>query len=60
MLEIAKIIGNHVNINVNRNARRRKSVLIKWYHDNWNLIKPYIGNFTVNDEIVTLNQPLKN
>ena len=58
LLEIAKIIGEHINISVNRNARRRKSVLIKWYHDNWALIKPFIGNFTVNDETVTLVKPL--
>ena len=59
LLEIAKIIGQHVHINVNRNARRRKSVLIKWYHDNWDVIKPYIKNFRVDDETVTLIQPLE-
>ena len=59
LLEIAKIIGQHVHINVNRNARRRKSVLIKWYHDNWNALKPYIKHFQVDDETVTLIKPLE-
>lgn len=58
LLEIARIVAEHVGIAVTRQARRRKSVLIKWYDDNWSYIKPYINYFDVNEETVTLKGTL--
>lgn len=58
LLEIATMISNHFGITLGRQARRRKSVLIKWFHDNWGIISPEIDKFRVEEDAVHLVEPL--
>lgn len=38
LCEFAKKISNDLNIKLDRDAKRRKDVLLKWFDDNWCLI----------------------
>jgi len=42
LLALAEMISTQLSIPLDRDAKRRKTVLIKWYHDNWAMILPYI------------------
>ena len=42
LVSIAEAIKPYCNIKLDRDARRRKSVILKWYQDNWADIKQYI------------------
>ena len=43
LLSIAEVVSQNAGIKLDRDAKRRKSVLIKWFDENWALIEPYIG-----------------
>ena len=40
LVSIAQVIAKHCNINLDRESKRRKEVLIKWFDDNLSLILP--------------------
>ena len=42
LLSLAKVISEHMNIYLDREAYRRKKVLMKWYDENYEKIKPFI------------------
>ena len=44
LLSLAKVISKHLQIPLDREAYRRKNVLMKWYHDNFGQILPFIQN----------------
>ena len=55
LLSIAKVLAQNANLKLDRDAKRRKSVLIKWFDENWNLIAPFI-DYVVLEDIHTIQQ----
>ena len=41
LLSIATVIADKAKIKLDRDAKRRKTVLIKWFQENWDAIHPY-------------------
>jgi hypothetical protein len=42
LLSIALVLAERAGINLDRDAKRRKSVLVKWFDENWGAIEPYL------------------
>ena len=42
LLSIAQVLANQANVKLDRDAKRRKSVLIKWFHENWPALQQYM------------------
>jgi hypothetical protein len=42
LLSMALILASHANVKLDRDAKRRKSVLIKWFEENWSAIEPFL------------------
>ncbi|EAX98890.1 hypothetical protein TVAG_210840 [Trichomonas vaginalis G3] len=49
LLSIANVLSLNANIKLDRDAKRRKSVLIKWFNENWTVLAPFL-QFVVLDE----------
>jgi hypothetical protein len=43
LVSIAELIGAHAGIRPDRDAQRRKVVMLKWFEEHWGLILPLIG-----------------
>lgn len=41
LISIAEYVASQLKIYIDRDARRRKCVLIKWFDENWNKIGPF-------------------
>ena len=52
LCEMAKYLALKNELNLDRDSKRRKSVLIKWFHDNWNIIKDDIKKITIKDDVL--------
>ena len=50
LLSIAEVCANSAGIKLDRDAKRRKSVLVKWFQENWMRIQPYL-NFVILEDI---------
>ena len=46
---IAQIIADHANIKLDRDAKRRKNVLLKWFDEHWTQIAPFLNNVVLDD-----------
>lgn len=44
LLSIAQIFGKKFTIPIDREAKRRKSVLVKWFEENLNALRPHLDN----------------
>lgn len=42
LLSIANVLSTSAKLKLDRDAKRRKTVLIKWFDENWDAIKPYL------------------
>ena len=42
LLSLAKVISNHTNIPIDREASRRKEVLFKWFDEHSNQVLPFL------------------
>ena len=42
LTNIAQVIANHAGIKLDRDAKRRKCVLLKWFDENWEKITPFL------------------
>ena len=42
LLSIATVLAQNANVKLDRDAKRRKSVLIKWFEENWVAIHPFL------------------
>jgi hypothetical protein len=42
LLSMAQVVASQANIKLDRDAKRRKSVLIKWFEENWVAIEPFL------------------
>jgi hypothetical protein len=49
LLSIATVISKSTGIKLDRDAKRRKSVLIKWFEENWASIAPYLEYVVLED-----------
>jgi hypothetical protein len=49
LLSIARVLAAHADIWLDRDARRRKSVLIKWFDENWSDLAPYLNDVVLED-----------
>ncbi|KAH0788594.1 hypothetical protein GPJ56_007276 [Histomonas meleagridis] len=49
LLSIAEVLANYANVKLDRDAKRRKTVLIKWFSENWPLISPYLHYVVLED-----------
>ena len=53
LCEMAKYLSAKRNIPLDRDSKRRKSVLIKWFHENWEKISVDMTKFRIhNDELI--------
>ena len=49
LLSIAMVLSTNCNIKLDRDAKRRKSVLIKWFEENWATLAPYLDYVVLED-----------
>ena len=49
LLSIATVLAQNANVKLDRDAKRRKSVLIKWFEENWAAIKPFLDYVVLED-----------
>jgi hypothetical protein len=49
LLSMAQVLASHANIKLDRDAKRRKSVLIKWFEENWTAIEPFLQFVVLED-----------
>lgn len=50
LLGIAQVISRHTKLKLDRQAKRSKEVLIKWFQENLEIIRPYLIRITLEDE----------
>lgn len=49
LLSIAQVLASSASIKLDRDAKRRKSVLIKWFEENWAQIQPFLDYVVLED-----------
>lgn len=49
LLSIAEVLATNACIKLDRDAKRRKTVLIKWFSENWDKIKPFLDYVVLED-----------
>ena len=49
LISIAELISKHANIKLDRDAKRRKVVLVKWFQEHWSMIQPLLGAIVLDD-----------
>ncbi|OHT05398.1 hypothetical protein TRFO_06001 [Tritrichomonas foetus] len=49
LLSIATVLANNASLKLDRDAKRRKSVLIKWFEENWSAIQPFLDYVVLED-----------
>ena len=49
LLSIAMVLSQNCSIKLDRDAKRRKSVLIKWFEENWTTLAPYLDYVVLED-----------
>lgn len=50
LLSIAEVVASNANVQLDRDAKRRKSVLIKWFEENWTRISPFLNYVVLEDK----------
>jgi hypothetical protein len=53
LLGIAMVISENANVRLDRDAKRRKAVLIKWFDENWADVSPYLDYIVLEDPQAT-------
>lgn len=49
LVAIAQAIAEKAQIKLDRDAKRRKNVLLKWFHENWDTISPFLDYIVLED-----------
>lgn len=49
LLSLAEVISIHLGLKVDRDAKRRKEVLIKWFDENFDQILPFLDHVILED-----------
>ena len=50
LISIADLIASHTNLKIDRDAKRRKIVLLKWFEEHWNIVRPLLPVIILEDE----------
>jgi hypothetical protein len=50
LLSIADLVAKKLDIRLDRDARRRKIVMIKWFEENWAAVEPLLSKIILEDE----------
>lgn len=50
LLSIADLVAKKLDIRLDRDARRRKIVLVKWFEENWGAVEPLLSKIVLEDE----------
>jgi hypothetical protein len=48
-VSIADLVAKKLDIRLDRDARRRKAVMIKWFNENWEVIEPLLRHIVLED-----------
>ena len=56
LLSLARVVAIHLQLELDREAFRRKEVLIKWYDEHYDLVFPFITNH-IKIEITKVEKP---
>lgn len=51
LLDVARSVSRELGFRLDRDAKRRKIVLIKWFDEHWATIAPYIDYYLVRTSI---------
>ena len=57
LCEIAKYLARKKQLVLDRDSKRRKCVLMKWFHDNWAVLEPLMAMFKIVGEEVIVEDP---
>ena len=49
LISVAELVSSHIRLKLDRDAKRRKTVLIKWFQEHWMSIYPILGMISLND-----------
>jgi hypothetical protein len=49
LLSMAQVLAAQANVRLDRDAKRRKSVLIKWFEENWTAVEPFLQYVVLED-----------
>jgi hypothetical protein len=49
LLSIAHVLASHAGLKLDRDAKRRKSVLVKWFDEHWSQLCPYLDYVVLED-----------
>jgi hypothetical protein len=49
LLNIATVLATKANIKLDRDAKRRKAVLLKWFQENWAILSPFLDFVVLED-----------
>lgn len=49
LVDVALAISEKADIRLDRDAKRRKAVLFKWFEENWQTIQPYLDYIIIED-----------
>ena len=49
LVGIAQAIADKAQIKLDRDAKRRKNVLLKWFSENWDVISPFLDYIVLED-----------
>jgi hypothetical protein len=49
LLSMAKVLANHAKLKLDRDAKRRKTVLLKWFEENWAALQPFLDYVALED-----------
>ena len=50
LINIAQVIAENAQIKLDRDARRRKNVLLRWFEEHWVQITPYLDYIVLEDD----------
>jgi hypothetical protein len=54
LLSVANVLASNAHIKLDRDAKRRKTVLVKWFEENWVSIRPFL-DYVVLEEANRVN-----
>jgi hypothetical protein len=49
LISIAELIASHAKVKLDRDAKRRKIVLLKWFEENWLVVQPLLRVIVLDD-----------
>ena len=49
LMSIAELVAKTANLRIDRDAKRRKIVLMKWFEENWSIVSSYMRFIVLED-----------